>query len=74
MTTVAAAMLGAEPGTRLVSVAVMSPAPGPYLYRVPDEITVLPEMGARVLVPLGGQPQVEGLILEVFVGKRRHRC
>jgi primosomal protein N' (replication factor Y) len=69
MTTVAAAMLGAEPGTRLVSVAVMSPAPGPYLYRVPDEITVLPEMGARVLVPLGGQPQVEGLILEVFAGK-----
>ena len=69
MTTVATAMLGAEPGTRLVSVAVMSPAPGPYLYRVPDEITALPEMGARVLVPLGGQPQVEGLILEVFVGE-----
>ncbi len=61
--------LAAEPDTRLVSVAVMSPAPGPYLYRVPNELARMPVAGDRVLVPLGGQPQVEGIVLDAMVGE-----
>lgn len=60
--------LAIEPSLRLCSVAVMSPAPGPYLYRVPDEVTTLPKEGQRVLVPLGGQPQVEGIVLSAMEG------
>ncbi len=60
--------LALDPQLRLCSVAVMSPAPGPYLYRVPDEVTTLPKAGERVLVPLGGQPQVEGIVLSAMEG------
>ncbi len=60
--------LFADAALRLCSVAVMSPAPGPYLYRVPDDMTLLPAPGERVLVPLGGQPRVEGVVLDVMEG------
>lgn len=57
-----------EPSPRLCLVAVMSPAPGPYLYGVPDDMTAMPLPGDRVLVPLGGQPRVEGIVLESIEG------
>ncbi|HMU37742.1 MAG TPA: primosomal protein N' [Pseudomonadota bacterium] len=61
-------LLFSDPPLRLCKIAVMSPAPGPYFYRVPDTMDSLPGVGERVLVPLGGQAQVEGVVLESFLG------
>lgn len=61
--------LFATPALRLCLCAVMSPAPGPYLYSVPAEIAELPSPGERVLVPLGGQPKVEAIVLSAMEGE-----
>lgn len=54
-------------GAEVVEVAVMSTAPGPYHYRVPPSLQRQLSPGARVLVPLGGQPQLEGVVLRVLL-------
>lgn len=49
-------------------VAVLGPAPGPYTYELPPALRMRAVPGARVLVPLGGQRQVEGVVLRSLSG------
>lgn len=62
-----------EPGTRrladpglVAEVAVMAPAPGPYHYAVPKGLADRVQSGTRVMVSLGGQRNLEGVVLRLI--------
>ena len=47
-------------------VAVMAPAPGPYHYAVPKGLADRVRIGTRVMVSLGGQRNLEGVVLRLM--------
>lgn len=47
----------------------MAPAPGPYHYAVPAALASRVQVGTRVMVPLGGQRHLEGVVLRL-VGRQ----
>lgn len=51
--------------SEVAEVGVLAPAPGPYTYSVPPSLARQLRVGSRVLVPLGGQKAVEGVILRL---------
>jgi len=55
----------ATAGPEVAEVCVLAPAPGPYTYSVPPSLAGRLIVGSRVLVPLGGQKAVEGVILRL---------
>ncbi|HNN97390.1 MAG TPA: hypothetical protein PKI03_34215, partial [Pseudomonadota bacterium] len=46
-------------------VAVLAPAPGPYSYAIPADLADQIRPGKRVMVPLAGRSQVEGVVLRL---------
>ncbi len=55
----------AGPGL-VAEVAVMAPAPGPYHYAVPRGLADRVRSGTRVMVSLGGQRNLEGVVLRLI--------
>ncbi len=49
----------------VAEVAVLAPAPGPYSYAIPAELRAQLAPGTRVMVPLAGRSQVEGVVLRL---------
>jgi primosomal protein N' (replication factor Y) len=49
----------------VADVAVLAPVPGPYTYAVPAALLQRLVVGSRVLVPLGGQKGIEGVVLRI---------
>ncbi len=49
----------------VAEIAVLAPVPGPYTYAIPKELVGRLERGTRVLVPLGGQSAIEGVVLDI---------
>lgn len=52
-------------GHDIAEVAVLAPAPGPYSYAIPPELRAELQPGTRVMVPLAGRSQVEGVVLRL---------
>ena len=57
-----------RPGEAVAEVAVLAPVPGPYSYLIPAAELAHIGIGARVLVPLGSQASVEGVVLRLSPG------
>ena len=56
----------ADGRNEVAEVAVMAPAPGPYHYAIPAALAARVAVGTRVMVALGGQRHVEGVVLRLL--------